>query len=166
MRSRVFLYLFIFSLLFILYQYTTAKNYFRTVETDLNVKNKKIERLNDSIQQLSIDALDLQYFDLENNDDALVYFEEFDIEDMTLYISDKLLETNETKGDNPLVPYAGVAGNSVKINKIKILNHRWIIADFTDGKYWGELFLTYEVNEDKSVAFTLKEHLLYTRSSY
>ena len=166
MRSRVFLYLFIFSLLFILYQYTTAKNYFRTVEANINAKDKKIERLNDSIQKLSLDVLDLQYFDLENNDDALAYFEDFEIEDMVLYISDKLLETNESRGDNPLVPYAGVEGNSVKINKIKVLNHRWIIADFTDGKYWGELFLTYEVGEDKSVSFTLKEHLLYTRSGY
>jgi hypothetical protein len=74
-----------------------------------------------------------------------------------------LLETNETPGDNPLVPYEGMNGD-FKLNKIKLLNHRWIIVDFSDGQYWGELLLNYEVQDDLSVDFTLMNHLLYTRS--
>ena len=49
----------------------------------------------------------------------------------------------------------------VKINKIKVLNHRWIIADFSDGKHWGELFIRYELKKDLGIDFTLVDHLLY-----
>jgi hypothetical protein len=61
------------------------------------------------------------------------------------------------------VPYEGMNGD-FKINKIKLLNHRWIIADFSDGKFWGELLLNYEVREDLGVDFTLVNHLLYARN--
>ena len=166
MKNRIFIYLFIFAILFILYQYTSSSNYFKTLETDLKAKDNQITVLKDSIEGLFIEKLDLKYFDLESNDDALVYFDDLGIQDISLYISDKLLETNESEGDNPLVPYAGTSGKSMKINKIKMLNHRWIIADFSDGTYWGELLIGYEIKEDKSVSFTLKDHLLYTRSEY
>ncbi|MGB5378917.1 MAG: hydrolase, partial [Muriicola sp.] len=78
--------------------------------------------------------------------------------------ADKLLESNESGGDNPLIPYEGME-NDFKINKIKLLNHKWIIADFSDGKYWGELVILYELKDDLSVDFTLIDHLLYTRSN-
>ena len=105
----------------------------------------------------------MQYFSLENNDDALAYTDHLDLENPSRYIADKLLETNETPGNNPLVPYEGMNGD-FKLNKIKLLNHRWIIVDFSDGQYWGELLLNYEVQDDLSVDFTLMNHLLYTRS--
>ena len=47
------------------------------------------------------------------------------------------------------------------INTIKLINHRWVIADFTDGKYWGELILRYYVNDDKSVDFEISDYLIY-----
>ncbi|HCZ09824.1 MAG TPA: hydrolase, partial [Flavobacteriaceae bacterium] len=40
-------------------------------------------------------------------------------------------------------------------------NHRWAVADFTDGNYWGEIFLTYEIDRVGQVNFELKEHFLY-----
>jgi hypothetical protein len=108
--------------------------------------------------------LDNQYFSLENNDDALAYYDHLNLKDPSLYISDKLLETNESKGDNPLIPYEGME-NDFKINKIKILNHKWILADFSDGKYWGEVLIKYELKDDLGVDFSLMDHLLYTRSN-
>ena len=105
----------------------------------------------------------MQYFSLENNDDALAYYEHLNLDNISTYIEDKLLETNEGDGDNPLIPYAGMQGD-FKINKIKTLNHRWILADFSDGKFWGDLIIKYELKDDLSVDFTLVEHLLYTRS--
>ena len=52
------------------------------------------------------------------------------------------------------------------INNIKMLNHKWIIADFSDGKYWGELFLTYEVDKEMNLSYKLVEHFLYPPVSY
>jgi hypothetical protein len=47
------------------------------------------------------------------------------------------------------------------INNIRLLNHKWIIADFSDGKYWGELFLTYEITGASELKYELKEYFLY-----
>lgn len=125
---------------------------------------KEVSTLEDSLQQSELNLLEMQYFSLENNDDALAYYEHLNLENPTRYIADKLLETNESKGDNPLIPYEGME-NDFKINKIKILNHKWILADFSDGKYWGEVLIGYELKDDLGVDFTLKDHLLYTRSN-
>ena len=114
---------------------------------------------------MHLKVLDMQYFTLENNDDALAYYEHLNIENPSLYIQDKLLETNEQKGDNPLIPYEGMESD-FKINKIKVLNHKWILADFSDGKYWGDLIIKYELKDDLSVNFTLAEYLLYAPQDY
>jgi hypothetical protein len=124
----------------------------------------EVELLKDSVQKSTLKVMDMQYFSLENNDDALAYFEDLEINNPAAYIADKLLETNAQKGDNPLVPYEGMQ-NDFKINKIKVLNHKWILTDFSDGKYWGELLIKYELKEDLGVDFTLVDHLLYTRSN-
>ncbi|MCQ0112798.1 hydrolase [Zhouia amylolytica] len=161
MKNKIFMFLFFFSVLFILFQYVNSKKYFDAETKKMEDLKEQLKVLDDSIQQLTLNNFKLQYFSLENNDDALTYFDAVNIDDLPRYIADKLLETNEIKGDNPLVPYAGMNG-SIKINKIKVLNHKWIIADFSDGKYWGELFIKYELKEDLGVDFTLIDHLLYT----
>ena len=123
-------------------------------------KDAKIERLQssistlkDSVQESQLKVMDMQYFSLENNDDALAYYDHL-----------QLLETNEKKGDNPLIPYEGMEGD-FKLNKIKILNHKWIVADFSDGKFWGEVLIKYELKDDFGIDFTLLDHLLYTHSN-
>ena len=164
MQSRIFLYLFIFSALIALYLAVSGSNQRKELQQKEEQRKLEIVQLQDSLQQSRLDVLDMQYFSLANNDDALAYYEHLDLEDPDRYISDKLLETNENRGDNPLVPYEGME-NNFKINRIKLLNHRWIIADFSDGKYWGELLIKYELKDDLSVDFTLIDHLLYTRSN-
>lgn len=124
----------------------------------------KVAQLQDSVQKMEIKILDTQYFSLENNDDALAYYEHLNLENPSAYIADKLLETNESRGDNPLIPYEGMQSD-FKLNKIKILNHKWILADFSDGKFWGEVLIQYELKDDLSVNFELGNHLLYTRSN-
>ncbi len=163
MKSRIYLYLFIFAALIALYLYVSGANRLKEQSAQVTALDKEVHELQDSLRDARLKVLDMQYFSLENNDDALAYYDHLNLKDPSRYISDKLLETNEKKGDNPLVPYEGME-NDFKINKIKVLNHRWIIADFSDGKFWGELFLRYELKDDLGVDFTLLDHLLYTRS--
>ena len=163
MRSRIFLYLFVFAALISLYLAISSSRKVKSSDLQLKSMEERLDRLTDSLQDARLAVLDMQYFSLANNDDALVYYDHLQIEDPSRYIADKLLETNEKRGDNPLIPYEGME-SSFKINKIKILNHKWIIADFSDGKYWGELIINYELKDDLSVEFTLTDHLLYTRN--
>lgn len=163
MRQRIFQYLFVFSALVALYLAVSGSRKLQTREQQLRLAEEKARDLKDSLQQARLAVLDMQYFSLENNDDALTYYDHLGMEDPSRYIADRLLETNESPGNNPLVPYEGMEGD-FKINKIKLLNHRWIIADFSDGKFWGELLIHYELRDDRGVDFTLLDHLLYTQS--
>ncbi len=164
MKSRIFIYLFIFAALLSLYLFVSSNTMLENKDLKIQNLESEVSVLQDSVQKLQLQVFDMQYFSLQNNDDALSYYDHLRLENPSRYISDKLLETNEKKGDNPLVPYEGMESD-FKINKIKILNHQWIIADFSDGKYWGELFLRYELKDDMGVDFTVMDHLLYTRSN-
>ncbi|SDQ78464.1 hypothetical protein SAMN05216294_2591 [Flagellimonas zhangzhouensis] len=164
LKSRIFLYLFVFTFLLVLFQFVTANNIQKALTEDVQQRDVRLEKLEDSLKTMHLKVLDMQYFSLENNDDALVYYDHLNLENPTRYIEDKLLETNEKTGDNPLIPYEGMESD-FKINKIKVLNHKWILTDFSDGKYWGELLLEYELKDDLSVDFTMLDHLLYARSN-
>ncbi|MDO6517977.1 hydrolase [Zobellia uliginosa] len=163
MKSKIFLYLFIFVSLICLYLFVSNGNMVKVKDARIDKLEGQIEQLRDSVRDTQLKVLEMQYFSLENNDDALAYYDHLELEDPSRYIADKLLETNESKGDNPLVPYEGM-DSDFKINKIKVLNHKWILTDFSDGKYWGELLIKYELKDDLSVDFTMLDHLLYTRS--
>lgn len=164
MKSKIFLYLFIFVSLICLYLFVSSGKMADANNTSIEKLKQEVVGLKDSLQQSELRVLEMQYFSLENNDDALAYYEHLELENPAGYIADKLLETNESKGDNPLIPYAGMQSD-FKINKIKVLNHKWILTDFSDGKYWGELLIKYELKDDLGVDFTLMDHLLYTKSN-
>lgn len=164
MKNKIFLYLFVFAALIALYLFVSSGNLVETQDAKIEKLQGEIVSLKDSVQQSQLNLLNMQYFSLENNDDALAYYEHLNINDPARYIADKLLETNEQKGNNPLIPYEGME-NDFKLNKIKILNHKWIVVDFSDGKYWGELLIKYELKDDMGVDFTMMDHLLYTRSN-
>lgn len=164
MKKNIFLYLFVFAALIALYLIVNGGKMEQRNLDEIGKLNAEVNELKDSLTAAQLQILDIQYFSLENNDDALAYFEHLNLENPTRYIEDKLLETNEKKGDNPLIPYEGM-NSDFKINKIKVLNHRWILTDFSDGQFWGDLVIKYELKDDLSVDFTLVEHLLYTRSN-
>ena len=163
MKSKIFLYLFIFVALICLYLFVSNGKMVEAKENRILKLEAEVEQLQDSVKNTQLRVLEMQYFSLENNDDALVYYDHLELKDPSRYIANKLLETNESKGDNPLIPYEGMESD-FKINKIKVLNHKWILTDFSDGKFWGELLLKYELKDDLGVDFTLIDHLLYTRS--
>ena len=56
-----------------------------------------------------------------------------------------------------------VFGDLIDYAKVKVLNHRWIIADFSDGEIWGEVLLKYFVNDDNSISFEVNQSLLYQK---
>ncbi|GAA4270224.1 hydrolase [Hyunsoonleella aestuarii] len=163
MKQRIFLYLFIFASLLALFQYINAK---RVIE-ELNKKSQNCSNAlvtyKDSVAFLSNKMLELSHFNLERNEDALSYFENdgYKTDELIPFIKDELYKLNEIKGEHPIVPYAASEGRKMMINTVKMLNHKWIIADFSDGEYWGEVFLTYEINKDKELQFNLIESFLY-----
>ncbi|ALJ04053.1 hydrolase [Pseudalgibacter alginicilyticus] len=163
MKQRIFMYLFIFMTLIVLFQYVSSKRI-------LVIQDKKIKSLEknqviftDSLEVLQNEIYNLSHFNLERNEDAISYFERdgYDVSALIPFIKDEIYKLNEVKGQHPLVPYSASSGRKLMINTVKLLNHKWIIADFSDGEFWGEIFLTYQLTEHKELDFNLVESFLY-----
>jgi hypothetical protein len=157
------MYLFLFCALLAIFQYVNSKRILDTYEEKISNYKIKDEQLNNKIMELEDENMDLLYFNLENNDDALSYFERDGYDTATLipFIQDELYKLNEVKGEHPIIPYAPMTNGRMLINKVRMLNHKWLIADFSDGKFWGELLIKYEITDKKELKFKLVEHLLY-----
>lgn len=161
MKSRIFMYLFIFTLLLVLFQYTNNKNVYEDQSKRINDLREKVMLQEETIKSLQVQNEDLQYFSLETNEEAYSYFDDLQLEgDLATFLTDPIYELNAVKGNNRLVPYESFK-EGFKVNKVKILNHRWMIADFSDGDKWGELVIKYFINEDNSMDVEVVEHLLY-----
>ncbi|ULC58294.1 hydrolase [Flaviramulus sp. BrNp1-15] len=163
MKQRIFMYLFVFSILLVLFQYVNSKRVFEDMNNKLEVRQSQLEKYKDSIAVLQNNIAEVSHFNLERNEDAISYFENdgYNVDELIPFIKDELYKLNEVKGEHPIVPYAASEGRKMLINTVKMLNHKWIIADFSDGQYWGEIFLTYEITEDKQLKFNLVEYFLY-----
>lgn len=160
MKKNIILYLFVFTALILIFQLVNSKKIFDDLQAKWSETKVRNENLKDSIFQLQ-DRIDEQNdFELEGNEYALRYFENLSIENISSYVKDQLYETNLLREKNDLIPYAAM-DRTFLINKVKIINHRWIIADFSDGTHWGEIFLTYQIDKKGGLTFELKEHFLY-----
>lgn len=162
MRNKIFMYLFLFAVLFIIYQYMNEKSIFESQESQIENLQTKVQKYNDSIEGLNGQIMNLNYFTLMGNDNAMTYFENrgFEAVEVEAMVSDQIYDFNLQKGNNPLVPFEGMAGD-MKINKLKFLNHKWILADFTDNTYWGEMILEYYFNDKNELELTPIASFLY-----
>ena len=122
-------------------------------------------KLEDSISDFQKQVKELRAadkFSLKGNPKAGKYLSVIDDQtNWQKYIINTLMKTNKTEGNNPLVPFDGMAG-AMKITEAKVLNNRWIIARFSDGTYSGEMLLRYDINKDKSIDFKVLDQTLYS----
>ena len=162
MRRTIFIYLFLFALLFIILQYMNEKKIFESQEATIeNLRAESIKQT-DSLEKLMGKVHDLNYFTLQGNENAMTYFEQngFEAAEVEASVSDQIYDYNLNSGNNPLVPFEGMNG-PMKINKVKFLNHKWIQADFTDGKFWGEMILEFYFNEKNELELKPISSFLY-----
>ncbi|WP_188442460.1 hypothetical protein [Planktosalinus lacus] len=162
MKNKIILYLFIFSVLMLLYMYMNQKRIYEDQESKIEYLTEKSVALESKLDSIKNVNFDLNYFTLLGNDNAMTYFENFGLEAgfMEELVTQHLYAQNEGSDDNPLVPYVGTEG-VMKINKVRFLNHRWIIVDFTDGRNWGELILEYNLDENQDLTLKTIASLMY-----
>ncbi|MBU2927059.1 hydrolase [Winogradskyella psychrotolerans] len=160
------MYLFIFSVLLLIFQYVNSKNIIDKYEEDIvKIKDKVVEK-DKVIKALEEQNFELSYFNIDRNEDALSYFEAlgYDTEQLIPAIIDGLYSMNDYEGeDHPIVPYVSMTDSKLLINKVRIMNHKWIVANFTDGEFWGEIFVTYTIDENNDLKYKLVEYFLYPK---
>jgi hypothetical protein len=130
---------------------------------------KTVVKLKKDLDAVTTKVTDANYFSLEKNENAQNYFnpdnanKTIQVEKLIPFVTEKLLDFNANPKGNPYIGQDQIGANKFIINKVKILNHRWIIADFSDGEYWGEVLIKYFVNDDETVSFETIQSLLYQK---
>lgn len=166
MKKSFLLYALIITVLMNVFTYMF---YSKEVAFEQNRYEKTTKKLKDSLNSIELKLDDADYFSLEKNENAQDYFyssnpdKMIQYEKLIPYVTEKLLDLNSNPKGNPYVGFDQLGQNKFVINKIKVLNHRWIIADFSDGKIWGEVLLKYFVNDDESISFEVIQTLLYAQ---
>lgn len=164
MRRNIFLYLFLFVSLWVVFQYVNNTKVYENQEKRIARLEKQIANKDTLNQELRDRNFDVAYFTLQGNDNAKEYFENdnLDVEIVTPKIIDGLYNLNTAQG-NKMISFEG-DGRPFQINKVQVLNHRWIIADFSDGSTWGELLVRYFVNENGTIDYETIESVIYVGS--
>ena len=159
MQNKILIYVLTFmslTLIFLSINYTKISN---LNESNSRILKKKIDTLEKRYIELDKKYRDEIYFTLSDNQEALSYFKDIDVDSLVSYIRDELYEKNFNKDSDTFIPISNTK-NKYLINKVKILNHKWVIADFSNGSKWGEMWIEYYFNENK-VEFHVKDILLY-----
>ena len=164
MRSRIFMYLFIFAVLYIIFQYANAKNVYESLDGKVITLREEVDRIKAENDSLSNALSRANLFTLTGNAYANEYFEQRGIPSETIeqLIEDAIIDRNSATQDNDLVPYEGMEGK-MRINSIQVLNNKWVIANFTDGTYWGDLFITYDIDELGELSLKTENQVLFPK---
>lgn len=157
MKKNLLLYAFVFSILINIFQMVNSSRILKRSEEVSTISKKQVKVAQDSIAKL----IENDMFSLDNSQDAQEYFYPQDIKKIKAKVYDDLIAHNSDKKGNKYISYEQVGENPFIINNVKILNHRWLIANFSDGKIWGEVLIKYFHNEDKPTDFETVESLVY-----
>ncbi|KAA3620737.1 MAG: hypothetical protein DWP94_11865 [Flavobacterium sp.] len=162
MKKRIFMYLFFFAVLFILFQYMNEKTIFESQEKKINSLTNQLAEKDSISEMLSDRVAELDYFTLLGNENAMTYIENLgmEAEEAQSLVTEAIYESNFGDGQNALVPVESQDGK-MRINKVRFLNHRWILADFTDGTYWGEVLIDYFFDDKEQLILTPIGSTLY-----
>lgn len=160
MKKQLFLYLFILALMVNCFTYMWYSKGFEFLEKRYEKLNNKMTSKNDSLQNLLSDS---NHFAIENNDNAQNYFDGKDVTAIKKNVTDGLLAFNDDPAGNKFTGQVKMGEQKFIVNKIKVLNHRWIIADYSDGQLWGEVLLKYFINDNQTVSYQIIETQLFPR---
>ncbi|WP_235922494.1 hypothetical protein [Flavobacterium difficile] len=157
MKNSLLLYGLVFSILINIFQFVNSNNIINRYDDLVTINKKEIKKVKDSIVKL----VENDKFSLDNNEYAQEYYFEHDLKKLKAKVKEDLMAFNSDKRGNKYVSYDQIGDNPFLINSVKILNHRWIIANFSDGKVWGEVLIKYFHNTDKPTDFETVETLIY-----
>jgi len=165
MRKSLFLYLFIIAVLMnvFTYKYFTSKE-----SSEQKATKESTETKVDSLSQAGTITYDADIFSLENNDRAQNYlFESSNVKDIAEFsekVKQALLSYNDSPEGNKYTDQVKMGEQKFIINSVKLINHRWVVANYSDGKLWGEVLLKYFIDEKGAVSFEIMNSYLYPAS--
>lgn len=159
------MYLFIFTALIALYQFKSASNYVENTQLALAKYQETADeyiKVSAQIKSLERQLERAQLFDLKYNQEGLAVLENqyHGPQEVSDFISDALIQTNINKElQHSLIPFKSENAKYV-FNTVKILNQKWLIANFTDGTVRGEAILQFSM-DNNAVNFKTEDAFLH-----
>lgn len=162
--AKIYIYLLAIAVLYIIFQQVNGNKKIKTDQATIEKLQSRIETKSALTDSLENEVIELGYFDLQYDEYAREYIEDIGLSVTTVesLILDTLIEANSSEKDNPYIPLAGLEGTT-KVDRVKLLNHKWAIADFTDGTYWGQVLFLYQVDKNKNVNLEVITSHLYSK---
>ena len=158
MRNKIIQYLLIFISLIALYLFVSDMNKSEAFAVSQERMSKRVDTLKDSITQLVVEQTENAYFSLAANRDAQQAHLDFSPEELQNIFQDYILLSNDNSKGNPIL---SSLGSDWIINKIHVVNHQWILADFTNGTQWGDALFQYQVKANSKPRLRLLNHVMY-----
>ena len=158
MRNKIIQYLLIFISLIALYLFVSDMNKSEAFAASQERMSKRVDTLKDSIVQLVVEQTDNAYFSLAINHDAQQAHPDFSPEELQNILEEHVLSTNDNPNGTPLL---SALGSDWIINKIHVVNHQWILADFTNGTQWGDALIVYQIKSNGKPHLRLLNHVMY-----
>ena len=160
MKNSFLLYALILSMIMNVFMYM----YF-SKQTDFEKQLHEKTKL--KLQQSEQKVADANYFSLAYNENAQNYFDNdnvkvpMDYQKLIPLVTEKLLDYNSDVNGNRYIDQDKLGANKFIVNKVQLLNHRWLIADFSDGEHWGECLIKYFVDDNQKVDFETINSLIH-----
>ena len=128
--------------------------------TQLNETAQIISKLTDSIRKLIDERDEALSFSLDTNELSQQYFEDLKILNPSQIVINALMETN-IKEKHPYIK--SESNGRFLINKIRILNEKWVICEFSDGELWGDLLLEYHIDGNQKPTFKTLDEVIHPK---
>lgn len=159
--KNIFLYLFVFSFLINVFQYVNSTKILESKDREVTKAKMHLQQSRDSLMEAQYN----DYFDIANDEDAQEYFysQNLDYQKVMQKVNEDLVSLNTNKEGNPLVPYEPIDGKQFIVNKAKVLNHRWIIAEYSNGELWGQILVKYFFKDGEPTDFQTIDTVLYEK---
>ena len=163
---QVLFFLLLIALLYIVFLRANTQKGFQAQNEQIANLKSKLSSTEKHLQQItkSQHFYQDQSFVLAENELALQAIEHdgHHVDGFYQKVESYFLDQNHPQKDNPLIPLAGMEG-VMTVNAIKLLNHKWVWVEFTDGVYWGEALYQYAIDQSNKLVVEHTTSFLYPK---
>ena len=149
MKSKLIFYLFVFSVLILIFQIVNSNRVMEDQQSRLIEKEEKIQRLQQRYKKLQSNYEQEIYFRFRDTPALKKQFDTENIESIQTAIENKIFSLNKTP--NRLKDIILEEEGKYFIEKVKLLNDRWLIALYSNGTVKKEVLLSFAIDQNNAL---------------
>ena len=149
MKSKLIFYLFVFSVLILIFQIVNSNRVMEDQQSRLIEKEEKIQRLQQRYKKLQSSYEQQVYFRFRDTPALQKQFGTENTDSLQAWIENKIFSLN--KSPNKLKDIFLEKEGKYFIEKIKLLNDRWLIALYSNGTVKKESLLSFAIDQNNAL---------------